>query len=317
MRNAFWFLVWVSVCGCMQTPNSPPVGVLDAGADAALGLTFDAGPDKPPLGHLAQAQATVSVPAGSASGVRPCNDGGLAGVPTKSDASGRSSGLGPSPATQAGSAGASAPAAFTFEDAGAGDSATSSPPPCAAQDPLIPADSGPSIPSPSHAGEVVITEIMVDPKTVSDTVGEWFELYNATETSLDLRGCTIGDGAKEARIVSESVVLAAHDYIAVARNPQPGFVPDLISSFSLTNTADRIQISCQGVVIDSLAYDKAQGFPIVAGVSMQLDPTSLDAATNDRGSAWCLAKQSYGPELGTPGQPNAPCSLSDASVPTP
>src|SRR5205085_2930315 len=108
-------------------------------------------------------------------------------------------------------------------------------------------------------------------------------------------------------------------YLAVARDPAPGFTPGLVSSFSFTNGADQIVVSCGGVEIDRVAYDHAQGFPIKAGASAALDPGMLDAQANDAASSWCLSIASYGPELGTPGAANAPCALAstDAAVPLP
>ena len=35
-------------------------------------------------------------------------------------------------------------------------------------------------------GDLVITEIMNNPSPVSDTTGEWFEVYNITDTAIDI-----------------------------------------------------------------------------------------------------------------------------------
>jgi hypothetical protein len=37
-------------------------------------------------------------------------------------------------------------------------------------------------------GDVIVAEIMIDPATSNDANGEWFELYNASEFTIDLRG---------------------------------------------------------------------------------------------------------------------------------
>ena len=37
-------------------------------------------------------------------------------------------------------------------------------------------------------GDLIISEVMADPKAVSDTYGEWFEVHNLTGNSLDLNG---------------------------------------------------------------------------------------------------------------------------------
>ena len=37
-------------------------------------------------------------------------------------------------------------------------------------------------------GDLVITEIMVNPAVVDDTLGEWFEIKNATNLAFNLAG---------------------------------------------------------------------------------------------------------------------------------
>ena len=49
------------------------------------------------------------------------------------------------------------------------------------------------IPPIADAGDVVINEIMQNPSAVSDANGEWFELYNNTNGSIDINGWTISD----------------------------------------------------------------------------------------------------------------------------
>ncbi len=39
--------------------------------------------------------------------------------------------------------------------------------------------------------EVVINEIIQNPDAVSDSAGEWFELYNPTDSDIDIDGWTI------------------------------------------------------------------------------------------------------------------------------
>jgi hypothetical protein len=150
---------------------------------------------------------------------------------------------------------------------------------------------------------------MADPKALTDAEGEWFELYNATAEVIELKGCTIGDGAEQPRPIAESVRVAAGAYATVARTPEPGFSASVVSALSLKNGADVIEISCGGTLLDRVSYDKAQGFPLGAGVAAALDPAQLDADANDSPGAWCLAADVYAADLGTPGGPNAPCSL--------
>jgi Lamin Tail Domain len=171
------------------------------------------------------------------------------------------------------------------------------------------------LPSPARHGDLVITEVLPDPKTIDDTRGEWFELHNPTATAFDLSGCAVVDRSGTPHPVSETLVLEPGAYVSVARSTEVGFVPDVVLSFSLTNTAGQIALSCQGVEIDRVVFDASAKFPLAPGASSALDPAHLSAADNDLASAWCLATTSYGAELGTPGAANPACDPDAAPAP--
>jgi hypothetical protein len=164
---------------------------------------------------------------------------------------------------------------------------------------------------PAHAGALVISELMVDPQALSDAEGEWFELYNPGAEVLDLAGCEIADGSAQHHSIAVHVGLPPNGFVSVARGEQPGFVPDVVSTFSLKNGADVLELVCGGVTIDRVEYDKTAGFPVAVGTSMSLDASSLDAVTNDVGESWCLAVRGYGADLGSPGHPNPACRGDD------
>jgi hypothetical protein len=165
----------------------------------------------------------------------------------------------------------------------------------------------PALPGPSVAGSVVITEIMTNPAALSDAQGEWFELFNPGPESLDLMGCLIGDGGDAARAIGTSFVIEPGGYRTVARSASPGFAPDLVAVFSLSNEADDLSLQCDGLTIDAVAYAANQGFALSAGLSLSLDPLQQDATANDLGTAWCPAVDAYSSDLGTPGAANPSC----------
>ena len=59
--------------------------------------------------------------------------------------------------------------------------------------------------SPSTAGDLVITEIMAIPTVVPDPDGEWFELYNASGSLLNLAQCVISDLGVDFHIIVRDV----------------------------------------------------------------------------------------------------------------
>ena len=158
---------------------------------------------------------------------------------------------------------------------------------------------------PRAPSEVVITELMPNPAQVPDDDGEWLELHNpSSDTTLELQGCALDDGGAT-KPLADPLQLAPGGFATLARSALAGFVPDATLSFSLANEADAIALSCEGVVIDRVAYGPS--FPLAPGVSTALDPGAFDAAANDDPTSWCPSASSTYAEQGTPGAPNPPC----------
>ncbi|MEM6697379.1 MAG: lamin tail domain-containing protein, partial [Bacteroidota bacterium] len=177
---------------------------------------------------------------------------------------------------------------------------------------VIPEDCTPLICA--NVGDLVITEIQKDPAAVADTLGEWFEIYNATNIDIDLKGYVIRDAGSDNHEIITSVIIPANEYIVLARNEDSivnggvnvayQYGRDII----LSNTSDEVIIECNGVVIDSVGYDNGATFPDQAGASISLNPENLNASDNDNGANWCEASSAYGDgDLGTPGTANDPC----------
>lgn len=157
-------------------------------------------------------------------------------------------------------------------------------------------------PAPTDPGDLRISEFMANPAALSDTDGEWFELYNARDTSFELSGCEVAEGGGPGAFIEGPLAIHPGDYVAVARRPSPGFVPAAVVAFSLKNTADSVVFRCGAVEIDRVDY--GPGYPLSAGASAQLDPDALDRPAVDD---WCLGREPYAGDLGTPGRPNLPC----------
>jgi len=150
---------------------------------------------------------------------------------------------------------------------------------------------------------------MQDPFVVSDSVGEWFELYNATTTELDLSGCVVRDEIFNLHTIT-SLVISAFDYVVLGRNASStqngGIIPDYIySNFSLNNSADKVILECNNVEIDRVEYDGGPLFPDPTGASMILESPILD---NNVGGNWCTSTSVFGDgDFGTPGALNDSC----------
>lgn len=160
-------------------------------------------------------------------------------------------------------------------------------------------------------GALIVTELIANPAAVSDTNGEWFEIYNTTSRSIDLFGLVFRDDDTNSFTVDASVRVPAGGYAVLARNGSAGVnggvSVDYVypgSNFFIDNTGgDEIVIESAGVVIDRVAY----GTP-TEGAAWSLDPRNFSATSNDLASSWCDAISSYGlGDRGTPGRPNDYC----------
>ncbi len=79
------------------------------------------------------------------------------------------------------------------------------------------ADTGAS-PREPRSGEVLITEFLPDPAAVSDALGEWVELFNASEQTLSLAGCRLGDSGRNDFALPEGLLIAPGEYLVIGRS---------------------------------------------------------------------------------------------------
>jgi len=160
-------------------------------------------------------------------------------------------------------------------------------------------------------GDIIITEIMQNPSAVTDTNGEYFEVYNTTTAAIDMSGWTISDLDTNNHTISSSVIVPANGYAIIARNADiltnGGITVDYVasSSFVLANGDDEIILTSGMTIIDQVNYDGGPNFPSPDGASMELSITSLNSTDNDTGSNWGVAVTTFGDgDLGTPGVAN-------------
>ena len=155
---------------------------------------------------------------------------------------------------------------------------------------------------------LTINEIMNNPSAVSDSDGEWFEIYNNGDLSFDLNGWTIKDGGSDSHVVSSSLVINPGEFKVLSnysnQSTNGGLVADYqYDGITLANGDDElVLIDPNGTVFDSVAYDGGPEFPDLNGASMGV----IDAETdNNLGSNWQASTTAYGDgDLGTPGLPN-------------
>ncbi|MBI4819640.1 MAG: right-handed parallel beta-helix repeat-containing protein [Deltaproteobacteria bacterium] len=163
-------------------------------------------------------------------------------------------------------------------------------------------------------GDLIVTEIMSNP-TGSETQREWVEIFNTSLHDIDLVGLVFADeGTDSVTVTSPTpVIVGPGEYFVLGRSADTalnGGVPVsyVYSGFFLANTSDEVLITAGPTLVDRVAYDDGATFPDQEGHSMNLEPESLDFASNDDGASWCASSTALsGGDFGTPGAQNDPC----------
>jgi hypothetical protein len=159
-------------------------------------------------------------------------------------------------------------------------------------------------------GLVVISEMMINPKSVSDEVGEWFEVYNPGAFPVNLKGWTIKDLGIDVHDIPPDVeVLVPPAGFAVLGKVQDvatnGGIPVAYqyNNFFLANS-DEIVLVANGVEIDRVVYTSSW---VTEGASKELKRSQMNATANNTAANWCTATtpiSASNPDKGTPGYTN-------------
>lgn len=162
------------------------------------------------------------------------------------------------------------------------------------------------------SGYIVINEIMQNPGSVSDSNGEWFELYNPGVDTVNLAGWTITDLDGDIIEIdstccvttippSSFYVLGSNADMDANGGIQINYEYDR-DNFSLSNSADEIILrDIYGYTKDRVEYDSS--FPDPNGKSMEL---LFYQYNNNDGSNWIESEiQLPSGDYGTPGEPNS------------
>ncbi len=166
-------------------------------------------------------------------------------------------------------------------------------------------------------GDLLITEIMYNPSALSDNEGEWLEIYNNSDKTIDLKDLILRRGSNNSfhQITSE-ISLLSGEYVVLEKSSQATESENYVyAGITLPNSGEEIIINTygtdgtDGMVICSVDYG-ASGFNTgLSGKSIQLNPTIKDASEARNGSNWCPATLQYSTgDLGTPGAENPSCN---------
>jgi hypothetical protein len=169
----------------------------------------------------------------------------------------------------------------------------------------------------AEEGDLVFTEMQVNPEAVEDHLGEWVELYNTSDYPIDISGYSFRDDDIDEWIM-DGVIIPPKSYAVLCADMSPtrnGGVPcdgwflrDWEGEgLALANGPDELVLSRpDGVEIDWLHYTDDWFTPTFA---TGVDPDYVEGGANDDGAHWCdmTTKLAGMVETGTPGMENDHC----------
>ena len=156
--------------------------------------------------------------------------------------------------------------------------------------------------------DLIITEYLANPVGVSDSLGEYFEIFNATTASIDLTNLVVrDDGSNEFTIDGLSIAPLSFAILSSNDGAALGFTPDFVygSGMTLTNGEDEIALyRPDGLLIQKALYDDGDFFGAgVAHELMRVDPvTPVETRGPTAGADFLAATSGLGNmNLGSPG----------------
>lgn len=174
-------------------------------------------------------------------------------------------------------------------------------------------------------GAIVITELMPNVSALSP---DWVELYNSTDSAIELEGCVLTDDRDDRFVIDAPLTVEPGQYAVLASAPDTGPSPPaaLVEPAYVFSDAqfrldapgpDQVILTCGDRVIDRVAYSEYDPGPATGTRGWQLDPAAIDASANDDGANWCytplpVITEDYlynDDSVASAGVDNPPCSV--------
>lgn len=160
---------------------------------------------------------------------------------------------------------------------------------------------------PPVPGDLIITEVMADPSPAgTDTDYEWFEVYNASDSTLELAGVQAADNTGEFTVAA-GVVLAPGAYGVFAHTAANVPDVDVLYEYGSAPKPPELSNSKEDTItlrLDGVELDRATSKKSTAGSSMCLPyPYTADNAV---ASSWKTSTATWSslPDKGSPGASN-------------
>ncbi len=180
----------------------------------------------------------------------------------------------------------------------------------------------PPAPQPGlKVGDLVITELLINPNAVADDVGEWFEVRNMSDAVINLAGLELAEvSGVDKHVIHPCAPLTVppQGVVVLGNNGDQavngGVKLDYVyKKFGLNNFGDsvilQVTYSGQTIVLDQVLWDASWDINGAAGRALSLDATQTSTTGNDDRANYCLADAPLpGGDKGTPGKVNTACT---------
>lgn len=162
-------------------------------------------------------------------------------------------------------------------------------------------------------GEIIITEMMIDPTNPIDVYGEWLEIFNTTADSVfELKGYQIMDSGIDFHQIVDSLILMPSSFLVLCSDADPSVNGGVecayrYTSFILGNSGDDITLydSIAMITMDDVSYPS--GFNTL-GKASNLSSDKFSMTSNDVLANWCDATLPMAnDDKGSPGGENITC----------
>jgi hypothetical protein len=171
-----------------------------------------------------------------------------------------------------------------------------------ADGPLPPKD------GPPGSVQIAITELMINPKAITDADGEWIELFNLGTQAVDINGWTLKDLGTDLHVIAAGgpLLVPAKGYLVLGKTTdmvKNGGVKVAYAydNFFLANSSDEVLLlDASGKTIDSVTY--TAGWTIPDGASLSVKNPTLPKSNF---SNWCEEPSVWAGSKGDKGTPGA------------
>lgn len=165
-------------------------------------------------------------------------------------------------------------------------------------------------------GDILITEVMLNPVVVTDVYGEWIELYNNSTEIRDLKGFTVSADDGDSFTIDQNLLINPGEYVVLAPEGDSvangGMGVDYVydrDQFSLSDSGDSVYLFAGDDIIYDVSFTSS--WDLSEGASISLDEVYFDSGST-RSEWWCSSTSRYGMgDLGTPGEANDVCNAVD------